>query len=126
MAEYRYTRDHEWVLRDGNRAKIGISNFAQEELGDIAYVELPDVGMQVTKGQTACSIDSLKASSEIFAPVSGTIGEVNERLRKEENCGIINEDPLGEGWIFSLEMTDPAEWESLMKEDEYNRYTDSL
>ncbi len=121
MAEYLYTEDHEWVLREENRVRVGISDFAQGELGDIAYVELPEIGKEVKKGEAVCSIDSLKSSSEIYAPVSGKVVEVNEKLRKEENCEIINKDPLGEGWIFVLEMSNPEELEKLMSEDQYNK-----
>ncbi len=126
MAEYLYSKDHEWALPDGNRVKVGISNFAQQELGDIAYVELPEVGLVVEQGEATCSIDSLKASSEIFAPVSGTVIEVNETLRQEENCGIVNEDPFGDGWIFALEMRDSSQLAELMSEEDYSRYTEQL
>ncbi len=121
MAEYLYTKDHEWALREGNRVRVGISDFAQSELGDIAYVELPEIGTMVKMGDAVCSIDSLKSSSEIYAPVSGKIVEVNEKLRNEENCEIINSDPLGEGWIFVIEMSDPSELDELMSEDEYKK-----
>ncbi len=121
MSEYLYTKDHEWALREGNNVRVGISDFAQSELGDIAYVELPEIGTTVTKGDAVCSIDSLKSSSEIYAPVSGKIVEVNEKLRNEENCEIINSDPLGEGWIFVIEMSNPEELDELMSEDEYKK-----
>ncbi len=121
MAEYLYTKDHEWALQEGNKVRVGISDFAQSELGDIAYVELPEVGTEVSKGDPVCSIDSLKSSSEIYAPVSGKIVEVNETLRNEENCEIINSDPLGEGWIFVIEMSNPDELNELMSEDEYKK-----
>ncbi len=121
MAEYLYTKDHEWALQEGSKVRVGISDFAQSELGDIAYVELPEVGTEVSKGDPVCSIDSLKSSSEIYAPVSGKIVEVNETLRNEENCEIINSDPLGEGWIFVIEMSNPDELNELMSEDEYKK-----
>ena len=121
MAEYLYTKDHEWTLQEGSRVRVGISDFAQSELGDIAYVELPEIGTKVKQNDAVCSIDSLKSSSEIFAPVSGTIAEINEKLKNEENCEIINKDPLGEGWIFIIEMEDPDELESLMCEEEYKK-----
>ena len=121
MSEYLYTKDHEWALQEGNNVRVGISDFAQSELGDIAYVELPEIGTTVTKGEAVCSIDSLKSSSEIYAPVSGKIVEVNEKLRNEENCEIINSDPLGEGWIFVIEMSNPDELNELMSEDEYKK-----
>lgn len=124
MKDYLYTKDHEWALKEGNRVKVGISDFAQSELGDIAYVELPEIGTSVKQGDTVCSIDSLKSSSEIFAPVSGTIVEINDKLKKEENCEIINKDPLGEGWIFVIEMEDPHELDKLMNETEYKKMTE--
>ena len=95
MADYLYSKDHEWVLREGTRAKVGISEFAQSELGEIAFVELPEVGKRVSRGEAVCSIDSLKSTSEIYAPVSGTIVQVNETLADEKACSIINSDPLG-------------------------------
>jgi glycine cleavage system H protein len=94
MNNYLYSKDHEWVLPQDRRAKVGISEFAQSELGDIAVVELPEVGRQVARGEAVCSIDSLKSTSEIYAPVSGTILEVNGRLTDEQACEIINSDPL--------------------------------
>jgi glycine cleavage system H protein len=118
----KYTRDHTWVLADGARARVGISDFAQQELGDIAYVELPRAGQRIARGETACTVDSLKSSSEIYAPVSGTVAEVNASLAEEENCATVNRDPLGEGWLFVLEMSDPAELDQLLSEEEYTSY----
>lgn len=122
MSAYLYTKDHEWAFREGNTIKVGISDFAQKELGDIAYVELPETGKELKKGDAACSIDSLKSSSEIFAPVSGRIVEINDKLENEENCGIINTDPLGEGWIFQIEMGNPTELDDLLTDEEYQEY----
>jgi glycine cleavage system H protein len=117
-----YTKDHTWVLTEGNRAKVGISDFAQQELGDIAYVELPDPGKRLGRGEVACTVDSLKSSSEIYAPVSGTVAQVNGILASEESCALINKDPLGEGWLIVLEMSDPGELQNLMTEKEYEAY----
>ena len=122
MSAYLYTKDHEWALREGDSVKVGISDFAQKELGDIAYVELPEVDKELRKGEAACAIDSLKSSSEIFAPVSGKIVEINEKLENEENCGIINQDPLGEGWIFRIEMIDSTELNDLLSDEEYQEF----
>jgi len=122
MDNYLYSKDHEWVLQQDGRAKVGISEFAQSELGDISFVELPEVGRQVNRGEAVCSIDSLKSTSEIYAPVSGTILEVNERLADEQACAIINSDPLGQGWLFVLEMSDPKEIEELLTRPEYEHY----
>jgi glycine cleavage system H protein len=118
-----YTKDHTWVLAEGTRARIGISDFAQKELGEIAYVELPALGRALERGEVACTVDSLKSSSEIYAPVSGTVAEVNGVLASEESCALVNKDPLGEGWLFVLEMRDPSELEILLPEKEYNTYT---
>jgi len=120
----RYTRDHAWVVVSGTRARVGISDFAQAELGEIAYVELPRVGRALRRGDAGCTVDSLKTSSEIYAPVSGTVVEVNSILATDENCGLINRDPLGQGWLFAVEMTDPAELDSLLSEQAYLSFID--
>ena len=126
MDTYYFSRDHEWARREGNEIVVGISDYAQKELGDIAYVELPEIGATVKRGDAACAIDSLKSSSEIFAPATGKIVAVNGVLENEENCGIINEDPLGEGWIFRMEMSDLKELEDLMDEEKYAKFTEEL
>ncbi|MEE9306425.1 MAG: glycine cleavage system protein GcvH [Spirochaetia bacterium] len=125
MDNYLYSKDHEWILQQDGRAKVGISEIAQSELGDISFVELPEVGRQVSRGEAVCSIDSLKSTSEIYAPVSGTILEVNEGLADEQACTIINSDPLGQGWLFVLEMSDPKEIEELLTRSEYEHYLES-
>ena len=117
-----YTKDHTWVLAEGTRARVGISDFAQKELGDIAYVELPHIGSRLRRGEVACTVDSLKSSSEIYAPVSGTVVEVNDSLCSEENCGLINREPLGGRWLVLLEMSDPRELALLLPEKEYDSY----
>ena len=118
-----YTKDHTWVETAGSRARVGISDFAQSELGEIAYVELPKPGASVQRGEVVCTVDSLKSSSEIYAPVSGVVADVNAVLGTEENCTIVNRDPLGEGWLFVIEMKDPEELGLLMTEEEYASYT---
>ena len=125
MAEYLYSRDHEWVLREDNLATVGISNFAQAELGEIAFVELPEVNKVVKQGEAVCSIDSLKSTSEIYAPVSGTVVRINGSLSDEKKCGIINTDPLGRGWLFVLEMSNPVELDGLLTHKEYEDYLES-
>jgi glycine cleavage system H protein len=117
-----YTKDHTWVLADGLRARVGISDFAQSELGEIAYVELPERGRRVTRGEVACTVDSLKSSSEIYAPVTGTIVDANALLAAEENCRLVNSDPLGEGWLFVVEMSEPTELDGLLSEQAYERF----
>jgi len=125
MADYLYSKDHEWVLEDNNRVKVGISEFAQSELGEIAFVELPEIGKLVKRGEAVCSIDSLKSTSEIYAPVSGTVARINESLSDEKSCRVINTDPLGRGWLFILEMSNPEELEDLLNPEAYDRYLES-
>jgi glycine cleavage system H protein len=125
MADYLYSTDHEWVLRENSRVKVGISEFAETELGEIAFVELPEIGKSVRRGEAVCSIDSLKSTSEIYAPVSGTVVQINELLSDEKSCSIINQDPLGRGWLFALEMTNPEEIQELLTREDYDRYLQS-
>ncbi len=122
MADYRYSKDHAWVLYQGTRARVGLSDFAQSELGEISFVELPEVGSRFDRGEAVCSIDSLKSTSEIYAPVSGTIVEVNSKLGEEEFCTLINSDPLGEGWLFTIEMQEQGQFDELLTSAEYRRY----
>jgi glycine cleavage system H protein len=117
-----YTRDHTWINVEGGRARAGLSEYAQAELGDIAYVELPAVGRHLDRGEVACTLDSLKSSSEVYAPVSGTIVEAHSTLSQEENCVLVNRDPLGEGWLFVMEMDDPRECALLLSEEGYRAY----
>lgn len=102
--------------------RVGLSAFAQAELGDIAWVELPPMGRHVQRGEAACSIESLKSAGEVYAPVSGTVVEVNPVLADERGCGTVNRDPLGEGWLFALRPDDPAELDALMSAEEYGRW----
>jgi len=126
MNDYLYSKDHQWILTENNLATVGVSDFAQEELGEIAFVELPAIGTRVKSGQAVCSIDSLKSTSEIYAPVSGKIVRVNERLSSDEKaCGLINTDPLGEGWLFVVEMSDPGQLRQLLSAEQYQRYLES-
>ena len=118
-----YTKDHTWVEADGKRARIGLSDFAQSELGEIAYVDLPEPGRRVARGDVVCTVESLKSSSEVYAPVSGTVVEVNTTLRSEQNASLVNRDPLGEGWLVLMEIDDPEELTPLLVEEEYAAYT---
>lgn len=118
-----YTKDHTWVVAEGLRARVGISDFAQSELGEIAYVELPSPGARVQRGEVVCTVDSLKSSSEIYAPVSGVVTDVNSPLSTEQNCALVNRDPLGEGWLVVIEMQDTEELKLLLAEEEYTAYT---
>jgi glycine cleavage system H protein len=122
MPHILYSRDHTWIRDEGSRFRVGISDFAQSELGEIAFVELPEKGIEVDQGDLVCSIDSLKSTSEIYAPISGTIVEVNGPVATEENCGLINSDPLGEGWLFAIEPKDRRELDGLLSQSEYEHY----
>ena len=118
-----YTKDHTWVEAEGMRARVGISDFAQSELGEIAYVELPAPGARVLRGEVVCTVDSLKSSSEIYAPVSGVVADVNSVLADEKSCTLVNRDPLGEGWLVIIEMQDSEELKLLLAEEDYAAYT---
>lgn len=121
MSVMRYTEDHEWLrVDDGDIATVGITDHAQSQLGDLVTVELPKLGKEVAKGAEVAVVDSVKAASEVMAPVSGSIVEVNETLASEP--GIVNRDPTGEGWFFKIKMSDPAEMETLMDESAYNKF----
>ena len=120
----RYTRDHEYVRVEGDSAVVGISDYAQEQLGDVVYVELPAVGKTLDKGAEAAVVESVKAASEVYAPVSGEVVEVNGDL--EGAPGAINEDPAGKGWFLKLKLKNPSELEELMTEEQYREYVASL
>lgn len=108
----RFAKTHEWAHTEGDIATVGISNHAQEEISDIVFVDLPNVGQQVTAGQNCCVIESVKSASEIYAPVSGEIVEVNEALNADP--ALVNREPHGNGWLFKIKMTAPAEYENLL------------
>jgi glycine cleavage system H protein len=107
-----YSEEHEWVRVDGTRATIGITDFAQDALGDVVFVQLPDAGLAVIRSAGCAEVESTKSVSEIYAPLSGTVVEVNGAL--EDTPELVNQDPYGAGWIFAVEMSDPSEVESLM------------
>ncbi len=115
----RYLKTHEWAKKDDGRVVIGISKFAVDELTDITYVELPPAGRQVTAGQAFGEIESVKATSELFAPVSGQVVAVNEALA--DDPGLINNDPWEAGWMIAVEPSNPAEWDSLLDAAEYDQ-----
>lgn len=110
--DLHYSEEHEWVRVDGTRATIGITDFAQDALGDVVFVQLPDAGLAVIRSAGCAEVESTKSVSEIYAPLSGTVVEVNGAL--EDTPELVNQDPYGAGWIFAVEMSDPAEVESLM------------
>jgi len=118
--EYRYSEDHEWVKVDGSRATIGITSFAQEELGDIVFVELPAVGTDVAQGDNVGAVESVKAVGDIISPVSGKVAEVNQALESAPET--INGSPHDDGWILVLEMSDPAQVDGLLDAAAYERH----
>lgn len=118
--DVKYHREHQWVRLDGKRASVGITDYAQEELGDIVYIELPEVGLDVAAEEDVTEIESTKTTAPLIAPVSGRIVEVNEELKDAPE--LMNEDPYGKGWIITIEMSDPAEVEDLMDAKEYEEF----
>ena len=124
MADVQYTKQHEWVRLDGEIATIGISDYAQEQLGDVVYVELPETRKILARGEEAAVVESVKAASEIYAPVSGEVVEVNEAL--EEKPALVNASPLEEGWFLKLKINDAGELDALMDEDAYQEYVSGL
>lgn len=119
--DLRYSKEHEWVRVEGTRATIGITSFAAEELGDIVFVELPEVGAALNQFATFGVVESVKAVSDLFAPISGEVLEVNEALR--ESPELLNSDAFGEGWIARLELTDPSEVDTLLDAQAYEAET---
>src|ERR1700753_2298228 len=111
-ADKRYTKDHEWVMLDGDIATVGITDHAQEQLGDLVHVELPELEREVSEGESCAVVESVKAASDIFAPLGGKVVETNETI--VEDPSIVNSDAEGEGWFFRIEVEDPDTWEQLM------------
>jgi glycine cleavage system H protein len=126
MTAHRFTRDHEWVRLDGDLAVIGITDYAQSQLGDVVYVELPQIGRRIEQGKEAAVVESVKAASEVYAPVSGEVAEVNEALAADP--ATVNADPMGEGWFLKLRLDEPAkfagELDELMDEAAYRRFVE--
>ena len=120
--DLRFTQEHEWVRVDGTTARVGITDYAQDALGDVVYVDLPEVGATVAAMASCCEVESTKSVSEIFSPVSGSVAEVNPDLT--DTPQMINEDPYGKGWIFAVEMADPAELDGLMDAAAYRIFLD--
>jgi len=118
--DLRYTKDHEWVRLQGKRATVGITDFAQSELTDVVYVELPKVGKAVKAGEVLGTVESVKAVSEIFAPLGGKVVEMNKAL--EDAPEVVNKDPYGQGWMVALEVADPNEAKGLMDAASYRKH----
>ena len=120
MSEKKYTKDHEWVSVDNGIATIGISNHAQESLGDIVFIELPTVGKLVNAKDEICVVESVKAASDIYAPIDGEILEVNNNL--ESDAAIINQDAENMGWIFKMKISNKSQYDGLMTQEEYKNF----
>jgi glycine cleavage system H protein len=120
----KYTKDHEWVRVDGATAVVGISDYAQTQLGDVVYVEVPEVGRKLEQGKEAAVVESVKAASEVYAPITGEVTAVNAELAGEP--GRVNADPMGEGWFFKMTVAKPKELEALMDEAQYKAYVEGL
>jgi glycine cleavage system H protein len=117
MPTLRFTKDHEWIRQDGDTAVIGITDYAQQQLGDIVYVELPALGARVEAGKEAAVVESAKAASEVYAPVSGEVVAVNDVIT--DDPGKVNADPMGDGWFLSVKLDDPKSLDGLMDEAAY-------
>jgi len=116
-SELRYSREHEWVRIDGNVARIGITDFAQESLGDVVFVQLPDAGLDVVAGASAAEIESTKSVSDVYVPLSGVVQTVNDALVGAPE--LVNQDPYGDGWILEVALSDPTELDALLDADAY-------
>ncbi|TDQ63949.1 glycine cleavage system H protein [Maritalea mobilis] len=122
MSDTKYTEDHEYIRVEGNQGTVGITDYAQGQLGDVVFVDVPEVGAKFSKGDEVAVVESVKAASEIYAPVSGTIVAVNETLADEP--GLVNSDPVVNGWFFKIEIDDAGELEGLLDENAYKAHID--
>ena len=120
----RYSKDHEYVRLEGETATVGITDYAQEQLGDVVFVELPEIGKTFAKGDDAAVVESVKAASEVYAPLAGDVVAINPEL--EGAPGTINEDPTGKGWFFKMKLADAADFETLMSESDYQDFLKSI
>lgn len=120
-SDLRYSSDHEWVRLDGNRARVGITEYAQDALGDVVFVQLPSADAEVQAGETVGEVESTKSVSDLYAPVSGTVVEVNNTLTDEPQ--LLNSDPYGDGWICVIELGEGANLDDLMDADAYRQHT---
>lgn len=124
MPTVRYTKDHEWISVEGDVATIGITDYAQSQLGDVVFVELPEKGKTIAQSGEAAVVESVKAASEVYAPVSGEVVDVNSAL--EGAPATVNEDAQGKGWFLKMKLSDPSELDGLMSEDEYKDFLKTL
>ena len=124
MSEVRYSKDHEWVKIDGDTATVGITHYAQEQLGDVVFVELPEVGKKVEQGKELATVESVKAASEVYAPISGEVVEVNSALA--DAPATVNEEAQGKGWFAKLKIADKGQLVGLMDEAAYKKFVEGL
>jgi glycine cleavage system H protein len=124
MSEVRYSKDHEWVKIDGDTATVGITHYAQEQLGDVVFVELPEVGKKVEQGKEMATVESVKAASEVYAPISGEVVEVNSALA--DAPATVNEEAQGKGWFAKLKIADKGQLAALMDEAAYKKFVEGL
>lgn len=122
MSGLKFTEEHEWIRVEGDTGTVGISGHAQEQLGDVVFVELPEVGKTVSKGDEMAVVESVKAASEVYAPAGGEVVEVNAKL--EDEPGLVNASPTGDGWFVKLKLSDPSELDALMDEDAYAKFAE--
>jgi glycine cleavage system H protein len=124
MANLKFTNDHEWVRIEGDTATVGITDYAQQQLGDVVFVELPEIGKALERGKDAAVVESVKAASEVYAPVDGTVTEVNPLLLDQPDT--VNTDPQGSGWFFKVKLADIAQLDALLDEVQYNNMIQEL
>ncbi|TVR35106.1 MAG: glycine cleavage system protein GcvH [Spirochaetaceae bacterium] len=123
-SDVRYLKSHEWARKDGDTVVVGISDYAQDSLGDVVFVELPEVGASVSKGDSFAVVESVKAASDIYTPVSGEVVEVNQALA--DNPALINEAPFGDGWLAKIKASEVSEYDAMMSASDYESYTKEL
>ncbi len=121
---YYYTKEHQWAKIEGNRATVGVTDYGQHQLGDVVFVELPEIGKEVEAGDPVANLESVKAVTEVYSPLTGKVVGVNDELNNDPS--LINVDPYGDGWIYEMEMSDPSEVEDLMTADDYRAYLEEL
>lgn len=124
MATIKFSKEHEWVSVEGDIGTVGITDYAQGSLGDIVFVEVPDVGATFSKGDDVAVVESVKAASELYAPISGEITETNDALADDPS--LVNTSPTDEGWFFKIKLSNPSEFDELMDEAAYNEFVESL